>query len=100
MADWTSLLRALNGSVLAAFGREVTYLPLAGGSVVIRAIFEPGREAEESSPGVYGALFVRLADLAVAPVRGDRVSIDGVSYTVFDIEADGAGGIVLRLRQA
>jgi hypothetical protein len=100
MADWTSLLGALNGSVLSAFGREVVYQPLAGGSATIPAIFEPGRQAEESAPGVYAALFVRLADLASPPVRGDRVSIDGVEYAVFDMEADAAGGMVLRLRRA
>jgi hypothetical protein len=58
------------------------------------------REAEDASPGVYAVLFVRLADLEAAPVRGDEVEIGGVRYKVFDIEADAEGAAVLKLRQA
>jgi hypothetical protein len=45
-------------------------------------------------------LFVRLADLTGAPVRGDEVEIGGVRYKVFDIEADSEGAAVLRLRKS
>lgn len=85
---------------LRVFGREVLYLPEAGVQAAVRAVFQPAREAEDSSPGVYAVLFVRLADLPAAPVRGDEVETGGVRYKVFDIEADAEGGAVLRLRQA
>lgn len=85
---------------LRVFGREVLYLPEAGGQAVVRAVFQPAREAEDSSPGVYAVLFVRLADLPAAPARGDEVEIGGVRYKVFDIEADSEGAAVLRLRKA
>lgn len=84
---------------LRVFGREVLYLPEAGGQAAVRAVFQPAREAEDSSPGVYAVLFVRLADLPGVPVRGDEIEIDGVRYKVFDIEADAEGAAVLRLRQ-
>lgn len=100
MAIWDSLLGAVNGTVLDAFGREVTYLPQPGGETVLRAIFEPARESEDSSPGVYAVVFVRLADLPAKPERGDEVAVDSITYKVFDIEADTSGGVVLRLRQA
>ena len=100
MAEWGSLLSGLNGTVLGAFGRDVTYLPQPGGESILRAIFEATRESEDKMPGVYGALFVRLADLPARPQRGDEVLVDGVTYKVFDIEADTSGGAVLRLRQA
>jgi hypothetical protein len=48
---------------------------------------------------VYAVLFVRLADLVAAPVRGDEVEIGGTRYKVFDIETDAEGAAVLRLRQ-
>ena len=99
MADWTSLLRGLNGTVLGSFGREVAYLPQTGGQTAIRGIFENTREAQENVPGVYAVLFVRLADFAQQPIRGDEVLVDGVTYKVFDIEADTSGAVVLRLRQ-
>jgi hypothetical protein len=85
---------------LRVFGREVTYLPEAGGVASIRAVFQPAREAEEASPGVYAVLFVRLADLPGSPVRGDEVEIGGVRYKVFDIEADAEGAAVLKLRNS
>jgi hypothetical protein len=84
---------------LRVFGREVLYLPEAGGEVTVRAVFQPAREAEDSSPGVYAVLFVRLAGLPAAPMRGDEVEIGGARYKVFDIEADAEGAAVLRLRK-
>jgi hypothetical protein len=99
MAFADSVIR-VDGACLRVFGREVTYLPEIGGQAAIRAVFQPAREVEDTSPGVYAVLFVRIADLAAAPVRGDEVEIDGVRYKVFDIEADAEGAAVLRLRKA
>lgn len=99
MADWTSLLNSLNGTALAAFGREVTYSPESGAQTAIRAVFEPAHQAEEHAPGVYAVLFVMLSDLPQSPARGDEVMVDSVLYKVFDIEGDTSGAAVLRLRQ-
>ena len=92
-------LSRVDEACLRVFGRAVTYLPEAGGVASIRAVFQPAREAEDASPGVYAVLFVRLAELPAAPARGDEVEIGGVRYKVFDIEADAEGAAVLRLRK-
>ncbi len=97
---FADFISRVDEACLRVFGREVTYLPEAGGQALIRAVFQPAREAEDASPGVYAVLFVRLAGLPAAPVRGDEVEIDGVRYKVFDIEADAEGAAVLRLRKA
>jgi hypothetical protein len=89
----------VDDACLRVFGREVLYLPEAGGQAAVRAVFQPAREAEDTSPGVYAVLFVRLADLPAAPTRGDEVEIGGARYKVFDIEADAEGAAVLRLRK-
>jgi hypothetical protein len=99
MSDWTSLMDTLNTAALGAFGREVTYSPSTGVAVPIQAIVETAKETEDAAPGVYAVLFLLLADLPQAPERGDEVSIDNILYKVFDIEADGGGGVMLRLRQ-
>jgi hypothetical protein len=99
MADWTSLLNGLNATVLGTFGREVVYSPQTGAPSSIRTIIETARETEDATPGVYALLFLRLGDLPRPPERGDMVAIEDISYKVFDIEADGGGGAVLRLRQ-
>ncbi len=97
---------AFNGAVgrmdeacLRVFGRDVMYLPQAGGQATVRAVFQPAREAEDASPGVYAVLFVRLAGLPAPPARGDEVEVEGLRYKVFDIEADSEGAAVLRLRK-
>ncbi len=97
---FTDSVSRLDEACLRVFGREVTYLPESGGQAAIRAVFQPAREAEDASPGVYAVLFVRLLDLPAAPVRGDELEIEGVRYKVFDIEADSASAAVLRLRKA
>lgn len=89
----------LDDACLRIFGREITYLPESGGQDSIRAVFQPTREPEDSSPGVYAVLFVRQADLPSPPVRGDEVEIGAERYSVFDIDADAEGGAVLRLRR-
>jgi len=99
MTGWAAAVYSLNAAVVETFGREVLYLPESGGETPIRAVFQPAREAEDASPGVYAVLFVRLADLPAAPVRGDEIEIGGVRYKVFDIEADAEGAAVLRLRK-
>jgi hypothetical protein len=100
MSGWEAAVRDLDAAVLRTFGREVLYLPETGGAAPIRAVFQPARESEEASPGVYAVLFVRLADLPAALLRGDEVEIAGTRYKVFDIEADAEGAAVLRLRKA
>jgi hypothetical protein len=89
----------LDEACLRVFGKDVTYLPQAGGQTTIRVVFESTREPEDASPGVYAVLFVRLADLSAAPLRGDEIVIDGTTYKVFEIEADTSGSAVLRMRQ-
>jgi hypothetical protein len=89
----------LDAACLRVFGREITYLPEAGGQAAICGVFEATREAEDAAPGVYAVLFVRQADLPSAPNRGDEVEVDGVRYKVFEIEADSSGSAVLRLRK-
>jgi len=97
---FTDAIGRMDEACLRAFGRDVTFLPQAGGQAIVRAIFEATREAEDNAPGVYAVMFIRVAALSTPPQRGDEVTVDGVTYKVFDVEADHGGGLVLRLRQA
>jgi hypothetical protein len=99
MSSWHEAVKDLDAAVVQTFGREVLYLPEVGGQASVRAVFQPAREAEDASPGVYAVLFVRLVDLPAAPARGDEVEIGGVRYKVFDIEADPEGAAVLKVRK-
>ncbi|MBI4909913.1 MAG: hypothetical protein HY820_40215 [Acidobacteria bacterium] len=100
MSEWASLMNTLNAAALGAFGRPIAYLPLSGEPLNVRAIVQTGRRSEESAPGTCVLLFLRLADLPTPPERGDEARIDGASYKVFEIEADGEGGVTVALRLA
>ena len=88
----------MNEACLRVFGSDVIYRPQAGGQASVRGVLEATRETEDTAPGVYAVLFVRLTDLPVPPQRGDQVEIAGATYKVFGIEADGQGGVTLALR--
>ena len=100
MADWGSLLNSLNKAAVGAFGRELAYVRQTGEQYSVRGIFQATRESEDAAPGVYAAVFLRAAALPVTPQRGDSVVVDGATYTLYDLEADHGGGLVLRLRQS
>lgn len=97
---YSDQVAAVDAACLRAFGRDVIYRPSGGGQAAIRAIFQEAREPEDASPGTYGVMFIRRADLGADPQRGDEAEIDGAHYTVWDIEADPEGGAVLRMRRA
>ncbi|MCL5743465.1 MAG: hypothetical protein M1541_05985 [Acidobacteria bacterium] len=96
--SWDAAMGALNAACLNVFGRQVTYRPAAGASVVITGILETGVRLEANAPGTYALLFLRWADLPQPPVPADEVEIGGATYKVFEVEADAAGGVKLALR--
>jgi len=100
MSAWAPLMTELNEQVLSTFGQQVTYSPQIGDPFTITGILETGARQEDAAPGVYALLFVRAAAFAQPPSRGDEVTVGNSVYKVVDLEADAAGGLILRLRQA
>jgi len=96
--SWDAAMGALNAACLNVFGRQVTYRPAMGASVVVTGILETGARLEENAHGTYALLFLRAADLPAPPERGDEVQIDGATYKAFEVEADAGGGVKLALR--
>ncbi len=93
MTNWTSLLDQVNRGVINTFGREVHYVSAASDSAkAIKAIFEATATGEAAVPGTRAIAFIRLADLYAPPANGDRMVVDGLTYIVHQIEADGQGG--------
>jgi len=99
MAGWASLMDKLNEQVLATFGREVTYTPQGGAPFTVTGILEEGRRTEETTPGVYTAIFFRASALPAPPQRGDQVRIASTTYKVVDVDADAEGGVRLVLHK-
>jgi hypothetical protein len=100
MAGWASLMDKLNEQVLSTFGQQVTYSPQGGTPFPVTGILETATRPEDSAPGTYAVLFVKASAFGQPPERGDEVAVGSSVYKVVDLEADAAGGLVLRLRQA
>jgi len=99
MAGWASLMDRLNEQVLSTFGQQVTSSPQGGTSFPVTGILEAAARPEDSAPGTYAVLFVKASAFDQPPERGDEVTVSNSVYKVVDLEADAAGGILLRLRQ-
>ena len=100
MAAWASLVHKLNEQVLATFGQQVTYSPQGGVPFSLTGILETATRQEEAAPGTYAVLFVKTSAFDQPPEWGDEVTVGNSVYKVIDLEADAAGGLILRLRQA
>ena len=97
MTYWTSLLDQVNRGVINTLGREVQYVPAGSAAKHIKAIFEATSAGESAVPGARAIAFVRLADLDAPPATGDQMVVDGLTYKLHKIEADGQGGARLGL---
>ncbi len=82
-----------NRTVMQHLGETVTYLPMAGGSIVISALIT---ESAQNDPSGYASatwmqhisVEMLVSDVA-APVRGDRiVTAQNVTYTVDAVTAN------------
>lgn len=87
-----------------ALGENAKYCHQAGGSVLIRAIFD--LEAEQVDPNTEvivssnaPRLGVKLVDLLEAPREGDTVEVGTAIYRVVDSVEDGQGGATLWLHK-
>ena len=89
----------MNASSQQAFGTSVSYQHAGGVAFTIVGIPERNSDEEKQSAGVYLHLFVHLADFAAPPAQGDAVTIDGITYTVFEVQEDSSGGARLSVRE-
>ena len=103
---WPDLIKTLDATCLATFGIPVTFTPQDGsGDQQITGIVQHPAMAEDYAPGsVQGTsvvrLFVRFANINPLPQYGDTITINGVVYTVVEVDVDPQGGAVLKLRVA
>ena len=91
---------ALNQSCLKMFGSPVTYQRAAGGAPFpITGILQKDTDEERHQDGVYVRLFVNLAGFGARPETGDLATVDGTTYTVFEVASDPAGGASISMKK-
>lgn len=91
------------GAVTSHIGDEVTYNSAGSGSGTAYGVFsQEWTELQGDTPiQTYRPnLLVRGSDLPANPVKGDTVTINAVTYKVFEVQQDGEGGFLLFLHEA
>ncbi len=103
---WPEILDTCNRIVRSpgVFGETVTYRPRVGSPVTITAAFSEEYEevASDSNLTVVSArpnVLLRLADLALEPVEGDRLDCRGQAWAVEESRTDGTGTSRVFLRK-
>lgn len=99
MSFFSDSVSALDASCLDSFGQEMTYRQAADLSNAITATGIEISANEREEQKTFRVVFFRAQDLGVDPVRGDRVEIGSIEYTVFDINPDEEGGVFLTLQR-
>jgi hypothetical protein len=79
---------------------EVTYTPAGGDAEVVRGIVSSPTRLADVWPGMYVGVKLLVADLSQTPVRGDTVTVQGTTYTVFDVQVTTIGTVKLALEKA
>jgi len=106
-SEFSSQVSDLLDCAAFAFGIDVTYMPVKGGSHAIKAIFD--NQWEQVDPDTETVIAsnlprinVKLQDLkklGIVPCKKDRVDIKGVLYQVIDSQEDGQGASELILHK-
>ena len=93
-------LTALNTACLKVFGSPVTYQRAAGGAPFpITGILQKDTDEERHQDGVFVRLFVNLTDFGARPEKGDLATVNGTTYTVFEVAIDPAGGASISMKK-
>ncbi len=91
---------ALNKACLQSFGTAVSYQQGAAAPFPVKGILMRDSDEQRLRDGLYARLFVGQVDFVTPPDLGDVATIDGLAYTVFEVQADAMGGVTLSLRAA
>lgn len=103
MSAWADGLDEALMVIRDTFPSDVIYTPASTGTPVpLTGVFNAAKQvlteagSEGSTTSTRPTLWIRLADVSVAPAQGDTFELDsGVSYKVTDVQVDGAGGAEL-----
>ena len=100
---WDSIADLATVACRDLYGSTATYTPISTGvAETLVAVLDrlpesvpvPGDDALSTQ---LPRLDVRLADLTVAPARGDTVAVGGSTWEVHDVRLDGRGSALLGL---
>ena len=90
------LADAATSTIVSAMGGAVTFAPAAGGTYPISAIFKRSFEVVEMDGGLpttstRPTIWLQRSVLPADPLQGDRVTVDGETWTIEDAQRESAG---------
>ncbi len=99
------LFDGLDTSLIDSFGEAAMgqplpiFYPSTSVEQAIDGIVSQTARPEDTVPGAVTRLFIRLADLTVAPERKDVVEVRDSEFSIERIDTDDIGGAELLLRE-
>jgi hypothetical protein len=101
---WAAYADAANVTVRDFYGVAVVYTPKS--TLVAESIRMPldrrwieAGSAESPGTDLASVLDIRLADLSVAPLQGDTLTVDSIGFRVEDVQTTGNGDAKLILKR-
>lgn len=90
------LADAATACIVSAMGGPVTFAPAAGGTYPISGIFKRSFEVVEIDGGTpttstRPTVWLQRTSLPADPLQGDRVTVDGETWTIEDAQRESAG---------
>jgi hypothetical protein len=95
--SFKSIEDSISQLTMDVFGRDTIYTPAGGSPVTIPGVFSNGWVDIQGMMELKAVLRIHLGDLIA---KGDRASIDSVTYLVQESRPDGFGGCSLILQKA
>lgn len=92
----------MDDAVTRVFGivdGDATYTPKTGAPYLLAGVLEFPDAIQEGNTPEFARYLTRLDAMAAEPVRGDRLTVDGVAYIVLDSRYAEEGSIRLLLDQ-
>lgn len=100
--DINTAMTTATAQMINSIGLTATYTPLSGAPKSITVLFDNDYKAIDLTSGVVASLgpvaFCKTADLT-GTVKGGALAVGAVTYTITNVEPDGTGGTMLRLKK-
>jgi hypothetical protein len=103
---FNDLLETASETTLTLLGQVVTYTPSVGAAVEVTGIYDEAYSfVDVGEPGVSSsgpAVFLNLEDLPADALTDTEatITVESVSFTIFECKPDGKGFVVYRLHKA
>lgn len=100
---WSRYYNKMAGTLVRTFGESATYIPTIGQPYDLSGIFDPYSEDVDPDTGAIiqsrqPMFYAPREKLNAEPQYGDRITVQGQTYKIVEVNPDAQGGLELRLQ--